>query len=544
MTRRLAGLLALSLLAMASGGCAILNPHVRPWHHPKMSDKHGVQYAGDLPRAIDYANDVRASYYSAVGQQSYLRNGVALSVIPMSAAALGLGITGGTQEAITALGLGGASAFGIGTYLFSEPRQRIYLAGSQAVGCAILAVTPYLTRTRDMHRFERALDRLRTDVIQLAQTVNTIDALCAAIIDVDPKSPNAPDAQKKLVRVRALLEQATNVADQGELVRHQIETAGLMLTTAVDNIRDDVSTQITKTEPDFASLASIVSGLGQAASKFTPKPPEAKPTEGTAVAAPGGIKGQSAGFLDDELLKVQNTLPDLEARVRRDMPPVAGFASRVTTAARSAGSVEACKVAQIDTGFRVDPDVAAIELTPGDSFQFTVVSTVSVPRAVFVGVKIPELTVDTALTNGAFVVNVTASKDAKPPVTTQLLIIDGSGKRQKEITVTVKAKGSGTTTTVTSTTTSTTGKSTTTTTASPSTTATTVAGGPTANEYSVSDAQMRKIQKVLNVPQTGVLDAATRDALKQYQANHGLPATGRLTEEVYVNFLVPDMSKQ
>ncbi len=53
------------------------------------------------------------AYIEAVGDQAVLTNAPAIGVIPFSAAALGLGITGSSPNAVTALGLSGAAGFGI-----------------------------------------------------------------------------------------------------------------------------------------------------------------------------------------------------------------------------------------------------------------------------------------------------------------------------------------------------------------------------------------------------------------------------------------------
>ena len=65
-----------------------------------------------------------------------------VGLIPLGAAALGLGVTGASATAITVVGLTGAAGYAEGQWLDSTPRQRAYIAGYNAVNCALEAVAP------------------------------------------------------------------------------------------------------------------------------------------------------------------------------------------------------------------------------------------------------------------------------------------------------------------------------------------------------------------------------------------------------------------
>ena len=119
---------------VALSGCSVWNPHVT-W----------TREGGDevtLAQAINYANRAKDAYKVAIGDQAVLTSGLGLGLIPLSAAALGFGIAGGSSDAVTALGLTGAAGYAAGTWLSSKPRQRVYIAGIKAMTCAVDAMIP------------------------------------------------------------------------------------------------------------------------------------------------------------------------------------------------------------------------------------------------------------------------------------------------------------------------------------------------------------------------------------------------------------------
>tara|TARA_R110002110_G_scaffold9526_16_gene46811 strand:+ start:478 stop:2736 length:2259 start_codon:yes stop_codon:yes gene_type:complete len=185
------------IAVLALTGCSLVNPHLDFSKHRTPLQKEGTaEFAGRLPEAVDYANNVRDDYYEAVGTQSKLRAGLSLSLIPMSAAALYLGITStgrASRDVITGLGLGGAGLFALGSFLENRPRQLIYLKGAQAITCTVAAMTPFLVRETEYSAFTKALDEepalrqalvsARDDLQATRSSGSIIDAKIAAYAD-------------------------------------------------------------------------------------------------------------------------------------------------------------------------------------------------------------------------------------------------------------------------------------------------------------------------------------------------------------------------
>jgi hypothetical protein len=78
-----------ALTSALVAGCALMNPHlsVPP---PTVSDN---RYAGDLGSAINEAEELRQDYHTAVGEHSIARNAVAITLIPLTAASLAVGVS-------------------------------------------------------------------------------------------------------------------------------------------------------------------------------------------------------------------------------------------------------------------------------------------------------------------------------------------------------------------------------------------------------------------------------------------------------------------
>src|SRR5262249_43820645 len=104
----------LLLLAVSVSGCVA-------WVDPYVSPDKAAAASPTFEQAIDYANDMKEVYRASAGDYAKLKNVLGVGLIPLGASALGLGITGGSSNVITGLALGGAAAYGTGTFLYSKP---------------------------------------------------------------------------------------------------------------------------------------------------------------------------------------------------------------------------------------------------------------------------------------------------------------------------------------------------------------------------------------------------------------------------------------
>src|SRR5436190_10155780 len=135
-------ILALGLSLLAAAGCSLVNPFVIGPRTRVAAATAPPSPSMDLPTAKAYADKVKDEYREALGDQAKLLSWLGIGLIPLSAAAIGLGATGGPPSAVLATGLTGAAGFGVGTWLINKPRQAAYVAGIKAVSCAVDAVEP------------------------------------------------------------------------------------------------------------------------------------------------------------------------------------------------------------------------------------------------------------------------------------------------------------------------------------------------------------------------------------------------------------------
>ena len=234
--KRIAMPMLVLLCAACLPGCALLNPHLTV---PRASTETMV-FAGELGDAISEANQLRTAYHDAVGTTSLARNGLALTLIPLSAAGLAVGITSGggagTRDALTAIGAGAATLLGLGSIFIDQGRQRVYLAGEIAVTCAVLAVRPALV----------------TDAVFKTQEVQ-LETLGAALAEAEGSASPG------------LLQKARTMLASGSLLLARISTSGFVLRQELQVINAKVSEQLLRTEPDVAAVLAVATGMqGQA----------------------------------------------------------------------------------------------------------------------------------------------------------------------------------------------------------------------------------------------------------------------------------------
>lgn len=226
-----------------------------------------IDFYGDLPSAIQYANSHRDAYFSAVSQQSTAKNLLALSLVPLSAAALFVGATSSDRSArdfVLGAGVGGASALGVGYLLYSQPRQHVYIAGMDAMSCLALAYTPLLVTVETKTVLDQALganlDKTRLKPLSLAMEETRIErARLQESLDRLGETEKAR-AQALIAAADTALARAEALQVQGERLRRDIELAGARMVGQVDQIGAEINRQVLETEPDLTGVRTILAG--------------------------------------------------------------------------------------------------------------------------------------------------------------------------------------------------------------------------------------------------------------------------------------------
>ncbi len=402
------------------------------------------QFYGALPGAIEYGNTLREDYYDAVGDQSKLKNGLALTLIPISAAAVYLGITGGSTEAITGLAVAGASGLGIGSFMLSDARQTAYLSGSTTLGCAIVRSAPYLIRPQDFYTLQGAVDGLVIDRAKLTTDVSNLKMLLAQYAGESQLTPDTKAAAEAVISVAdPLLVAAEGASSSGATAVSKIEGAGPALYGVVDDIRDKVSVEILKTEPDITAIAAIANGLSPATkgliNSFAPPAPASTKATGTDKDG-GSVKTESIMLTPTGDQQVAAATAEVNAAllpVQQRVFQIQPFVSRMHDMETQLGALTDCPFKKLDNaGFSIDPATPDIAMIVGATYTLQATGAIGNITAQVIGNGDPAgLSSETTGSGSGLRVTITAKKVGSY----QVSLADASGKNSKVLNVTVTA---------------------------------------------------------------------------------------------------------
>jgi predicted nucleic acid-binding Zn-ribbon protein len=335
-------------------GCSLINPHVR-WERPPGGN-------ATLQDGIEYANNAKDEYKKAVGDQALLTNLAGVGLIPLGAAALGLGIAGGHRQAVAALGVTGAAALATTAWLSSKPRQLIYIAGIKAMSCAVDALLP-LSFSRQAHQdFRRDLNRLNASIGTFSQQLEVVKGLLARVkTEVPDADELIAETEADLRAAEALLNTARLTFTSGVQLERDIDRAGQMLISAVDKIGAEVDRAIVATIPDIQTLPDVIGGLAQTSARFTKLP---EPTKGSQQMAGVTKKGSDTSdklktqagkrAVVDQLNQEKAKLKADAAALESDIRTVAAVVNSVSEA-KPAATLKECHVDEVATGLSVQP---------------------------------------------------------------------------------------------------------------------------------------------------------------------------------------------
>ena len=256
--------------------CTLVDPYQSVAITPDQYQSSKTQgNANELLQAISFADGVRQSYLEGLREMGAVPEGMAAALIPMAATAGALAVLGNHRHSITTLGFAGAGLLGLGSYLYSRPREQVFLGGATAVGCALDNVAPYRLSPEQMDAFYQA--RLETG----ANVQSKMAALKAIAGDKDlVQTSYAADAASDLAKASAALQDFEQQKAASEDAEATLGLAASSLTATVQKIQVEVASHITETEPNIQALSGT---LGSLSSIFP-----AKHGVGTATGAPAG----------------------------------------------------------------------------------------------------------------------------------------------------------------------------------------------------------------------------------------------------------------
>jgi len=292
MTRTFKRLSVLLLATVAVAGCSTLNPYVdAQMRRPGFDAPSGVERAlgvrtaaSEVPATVSiaqvrqYARSLHNAYVNAVAQQERLNSGAQLSLIPLAATAVGLGITGGSSEAITALGLTGAGITVAGTVAVNEERQRIYLAGASALTCIQDLANQFEAATTD--RVFQIGPQLNVAIARLGDGLEGL----AGALESNDDDVLAAQAAVAIARSEETLSEAYAlrqfISIPGQILLYRVDEIQDLVNRLIQGTSVDLTTFASTLTPRLASLSGAAGGADRSLATVVPEEPDRNDVQG------------------------------------------------------------------------------------------------------------------------------------------------------------------------------------------------------------------------------------------------------------------------
>lgn len=368
---------ACSMLCLALSGCmTLIDPYVRS---PKL-DESAVK--STLPEAIAAVEAQRRAYYDAVSERAKLRNGLPLALVPLGAAALYKGFTGdggdSTRRLLVKEGLVGAGLFGLGSQYTSTTREQIYLSGAKALSCSIYAMTPYLTldtlgagiSNEKLLAYTRQIAKLEAEqrALKTLRDMPGADSLFRADVDL------------VLAQAGVSLPAARQALNQATTTRATLDDAGARLRAVTETLVGEVNWQLSRLEPDPASILTLVDGLPATAKRFAPGGSFTPPQRATVAAAHGN---------DATIARVRQFIDDL-VQLDQDTAATLLAVDQIAQRARVVPPLSSCQVAALQGQIEVSGE-STTPMKVNERRQYVVRSTAGIPSVEWTGTVHPNV---------------------------------------------------------------------------------------------------------------------------------------------------------
>ncbi len=227
----------------------------------------------EVARALGYANQANEKYLAAQAQYEALPATFGLFAIPVAAASLALGIQGEGGAPITGLGVGTATAIGLGSFLQNKDRESVYTTGAEGVQCLVANMEPYTRVTSsDLSLLDWDLHStfITGSYVGPYQDLNDAKDEIEARINAVEALDMQKDCRKSLQirRYASLLLKAAKGSDKaagkaaqvGDDFYRTAQGAPITIVNVTNQINNAVNANLIKTEPDIQKLSSNLKG--------------------------------------------------------------------------------------------------------------------------------------------------------------------------------------------------------------------------------------------------------------------------------------------
>ena len=362
---RSAGFLMLALAVIGLAGCGSLaNPYLRfdgrPAVTSKQEDDSVLVRHISIGDAVAYADKVKDGYREAIGDEATFTRLLGAGLIGTATALPVMALNEARAKSLGIVGLYGAGAYALDAWLQSEPRQRAYIQGYNAVNCAVAVVRPLAFDGN-----QEPYKSFGTAVTGVVSKIRDLEGEIAdAIIEIENGNRQSP-AERKLgpqmvALARTAIDEAKAARRKGIEVRIRIDAAGGRLTSAVDRIIGEVDAAIQVSASDFSTLSGIIGGLGGIYGEFPGAP--AISVFGTSDSQTGLERGSAF-----------SELAERTAAVASDTLVISDFVTALALA-QPVETLKSCRVdpETITTAMSIQPARASFSGTRDETRSFLV----------------------------------------------------------------------------------------------------------------------------------------------------------------------------
>lgn len=423
---------ALGLLLLSSGCASMYNP-LTPGLFEKQTDALTTRCAtpDDYQKGIKCAQEVQDKYLEAATADATMSDRFFVAMVPISLAAVGVGIAGGSGNAITGLALASATGLGWGTWLTSKTRRELFGLGAQAINCVITASGPLDISPAKLKDMKAHAEELRSAQTELARAIGNIPKK-EGLKDSD-EVKEAKELQRKADEFLRSAEEALGIFSRAGLmvwnatmdVHTRVVSAQVKNANDLRDFSDHLQGSVYGTFQDVIGLASVPTKFGQ-----------------------GKPKGPQPQSLSDEQV-LMNTLDTAKENVTAAMIRVEYDLQSVHVAdlnPQFATCLNPIKQGQPVKALRVRPS-SLIQLKPGDIVSVRVsggtppyIVTPSWSSSV-------DLRAEGPPTSGPAIVTITAGEREKVQPGTYRLSVEDSAQESIVIRIVVTASADDTSST-------------------------------------------------------------------------------------------------
>ncbi len=227
----------------------------------------------EVARALGYAQQANDKYLQAQAQYEGLPGVFGLIAIPVAAASLALGIQGESGGPVTGLGVGTATAIGLGSFLQNKDRESVYTTGAEGIQCLIANMEPYtrvpsidlsvldwnLHSTFESGSYEGEYQDLNDAKDELESRINALEALNLQR-DCNKSWQLRRYASLLLKAAKASDKAASKAVQVGDDFIRTAKGAPMTIVNVTNQINAAVNANLIKTEPDIQKLSSNLKG--------------------------------------------------------------------------------------------------------------------------------------------------------------------------------------------------------------------------------------------------------------------------------------------